>query len=287
MPARPSVGRIAFLGVLVVTGALAVADEAGFRWDRVLGVDVGTLTADQKQHVERMAGTTANYHGCRGSVAECLAAEPVDPTARRLAGYLARRVVAGDTDPQIAEGVANRRRSAWPARPAELDLFEANCRGPADAKVVLVEFGDYQCPYCRNAAAFVERVVEARSDKVRFCFKNFAVRSHERAVPSCVAALAAAQQGKFWEMHHALFNAADLSDQGLATVAGTVGLNLEQFRTAIAEEALLEEVEADKVEGQELGVDRTPTFFINGKRYYGLVSEVELGDRLDEELEVR
>ena len=211
----------------------------------------------------------------------------MDPTARRLAGFLARRVVAGDTDAQIAEGVANRRRSAHPARPAEIDLFEAHCRGPEDAAVTVVEFGDYQCPYCRNAEAFVERIVDARSDKLRFCFKQFPVRSHERAVFAGLAALAAAAQDKFWEMHRALFAASDLSDSGLEAVARSVALDLERFRAAVADESLVEEIEADKLEGQELGVDRTPTFFVNGKRYYGPLTEVELADRIDEEFEVR
>jgi predicted DsbA family dithiol-disulfide isomerase len=86
-------------------------------------------------------------------------------------------------------------------------------------------------------------------------------------------------------MHRALFAAADLSDDGLASIAHTVGLDLDRFRAALADEALLEEVEADKLEGQEAGVDRTPTFFVNGKRYYGPLTEVELADRIDEELE--
>ena len=140
----------------------------------------------------------------------------------------------------------------------------------------MVEFGDYQCPYCRNAEPFVERIVDARSDKLRFCFKQFPVRSHERAVFAGLAALAAAAQDKFWEMHRALFAASDLSDSGLEAVARSVALDLERFRAAVADESLVEEIEADKLEGQELGVDRTPTFFVNGKRYYGPLTEVEL-----------
>jgi predicted DsbA family dithiol-disulfide isomerase len=270
----------------VVAAAWAAAAAAGdFPWDRVIGIDAGTLSAEQKTRVETLAGATANYHGCRGTVAECLAKEPPDATARRLAGFLARRVAAGDTDEQIAEGVANRRRSAWPARPAEIDLLEAHCRGPADAKVTLVEFGDFQCPYCRVADPFLERIVEARADRLRYCFKQFPVRSHDRAVPAALASLAAAQQGKYWEMFRALYATTDLSDDALAAAARSVGLDLDRYRAALADESLLEEIEADKLEGQEIGVDRTPTFFVNGKRYYGAVNEAELADRLDEEFD--
>ncbi|MBI5489755.1 MAG: thioredoxin domain-containing protein [Deltaproteobacteria bacterium] len=284
MRREPEPWRIVLAAALVCATA---AGAEGFPWDRIVGFDVGSLSADQRTRVETLAGSTANYHGCRGSVTECLAADPADPTARRLAGYLARRVVAGDTDAQVAEGVANRRRSAHPARPAELDLFEAHCRGPEAAAVTLVEFGDYECPYCRSAEAFVERVVDARSDTLRFCFKQFPVRSHERAVPAALAALASAAQGRFWEMHRALYAASDLSDSGLEGVARAVGLDLERYRAALTDEAPTEEIEADKLEGQELGVDRTPTFFVNGKRYFGELTEIELADRVDEEFEVR
>jgi predicted DsbA family dithiol-disulfide isomerase len=272
-------------GILLVVGAVAHGDAASFPWDRVAGIDAAALSDAQKARVVGLAEATPNYHGCRGTVAECIARDPADPTARRLAGYIARRVVAGDTDQQIADGVANRRRSAHPARPATIDLFEARCRGPADARVTVVEFGDYECPFCRRAEPFVRRIFDARIDRVRFCFKAFPVRSHERAVPSCLAALAAHRQGRFWEMHEALFAAGDLSDAGLEQTARAAGLDVERYRTDVADESLLEEVEADKMEGQELGVDRTPTFFVNGKRYFGDVTEPELADRIDEELE--
>lgn len=273
------------LGVLWAVGA--TADDASFPWSRVVGAPTSSLTQEQKDRVAALAGTTANYQGCRGTVAECIARDPVDATAARLAGFLVRRVVAGDSDTQIADGVANRRRSARPARTAEIDLFESNCTGPANAKVTVVEFGDFQCPFCRVAEPFLEAIIAAHAADVRFCFKHFPVRSHDRAVPSSVAALAAARQGKYWEMHRALYLTSDLSDSNLEAVARQVGLDLARYRADIADEALREEVETDKLEGQELGVDRTPTFFVNGKQYYGPLTEVEFADRIEEELASR
>lgn len=273
------------LGLGALWAAGATADGATFPWDRVVGATTSSLTQEQKDRVVALAGTTANYQGCRGTVAECIARDPADPTAARLAGFLVRRVVAGDTDAQIAEGVADRRRSARPARVAEIDLFETNCTGPANAKVTIVEFGDFQCPFCRAAEPFLEKIVEAHRSDVRLCFKHFPVRSHDRAVPASVASLAAARQGKYWEMHRALFRAGDLSDAGLEAVARQVGLDLARYRADVADESLREEVETDKLEGQELGVDRTPTLFVNGKRYYGPLTEVEFADRIEEELD--
>jgi len=279
---RAVVRVAAGLGLVWTVGA--AADGAAFPWDRVVGATTSSLTREQKDRVAALAATTANYQGCRGTVAECLARDPADPTAARLAGFLVRRVVAGDSDAQIAEGVANRRRSARPARVAEIDLFETNCTGPANARVTIVEFGDFQCPFCRAAEPFLERIVAAHSSDVRLCFKHFPVRSHDRAVPASIAALAAARQGKYWEMHRALYRTDDLSDAGLEAVARQVGLDLARYRADIADEALREEVETDKLEGQELGVDRTPTLFLNGKQYYGPLTEVEFADRVEEEL---
>jgi protein-disulfide isomerase len=270
---------------LCIAGA-ALAQDA-FPWSRVLGFDASTLSAAEKDRVAAVAAATSNYHGCRGTVAECIARDPVDRIAARLAGYIARRVKAGDSDAQIAEGVADRRRSARPARAFTFDVYDAMCIGPADAPVTLVEFAEFQCPFCRAGAPWIHRAVTSRSN-VRYCFKFFPVRSHERAVPSCIAALAAARQGKFFAMHDALFaGASDLSDAAIERYARQAGLDLDRFRRDIADEELQDEVEADKLEGQEAGVDRTPTFFINGKKFFGRLDEIELGDRLDEETDLR
>ena len=270
---------------LLITSVLAQDDP--FPWDQVVGVDVASLDDDTKAAVEELTAEIPNYHGCRGSVAFCISKDEPDPTARRLAGFLARRVAAGETREQIEERIVNRRRSAHPRVTAEIDTIDAPCIGTDTPLVTIVEFADFECPYCRIASPALEQLVRARSEEVRYCFKHFPIRTHERGVPSSIAALAAHRQQRFWEMHDALYaSAPQLEDGDLDRCAQQVGLDLERYQRDIADEALLEEAMADKFEGQELGVDRTPTIFINGKQYFGELSEVELVDRIDEELDL-
>jgi predicted DsbA family dithiol-disulfide isomerase len=267
----------------------ARAQSGEFPWDRVVGIDSPMVDPAGRARVEALAASTPNYHGCRGTVAECIAQDPPDTTARRLAGFLARRVMAGDSDAEIAALLRERYRSVHPRMLAEIDLAEAPCFG-ADADsalVTVVEFADFECPYCRMAAPILHDIIEERADRVRLCFKNFPIRSHPRGLPSCVAGLAAHRQGRFWAMHDALYAVApDLSDEALERAARTAELDLDAFREAMTSEALVEEVMADKYEGLEIGVDRTPTLFVNGKHYIGLLSEAELADRIDEELDL-
>ena len=279
-------------GILVAAGCLFIAitltaQDAPFPWDQVVGVDVTELDQAQRTTVIELSNEIPNYFGCRGTVTECIFQDPPDSTARRLVGFLGRRVLADETPEEIEAVVAVRRRSALPFSIADIFIDETACVGADDPLVTVVEFADFECPICQTTSPILGAIVQERSETVRLCFKFFPTRSHERAVPSCVAALAASRQGQFWEMHDALFaSAPDLSDEALETCATDIGLDMDQFRQDIADEALLEEVLADKLEAQELGVDRTPSIFINGKRYLGELSEVELADRIDEELEM-
>lgn len=280
------------LGFLLATGLLFVtltltAQDSPFPWEQVVGVDVSELDESQRTAVIELADEIPNYFGCRGTVTECVSEDPPDPTALRLVGFLGRHVLADETPEEIEAAVAVRRRSAMPFSVADIYIDEAVCLGADDPLVTVVEFADFECPICQTTSPILELIVLERSENVRLCFKFFPTRSHERAVPSCVAALAASRQDQFWEMHDALFaSAPDLSDEAIETCASGIGLEMAQFRQDIADEALLEEVLADKLEAQELGVDRTPSIFINGKRYLGALSEMELADRIDEELEM-
>ena len=274
------------VSALVLAFSLAAQDGA-FPWDRVIGVDAGTLDDDTKTAVEELAAVMPNYHGCRGSVAHCIGLEEPDPTARRLAGFLARRLQAGETRDVIEQGVLNRRRSAHPRVTAEIDTVDAPCLGAEQPLVTIVEFADFECPYCKIVSPMLAQLARARSEQVRYCFKNFPLRTHERAVPASIAAVAAARQGRFWEMHDALYESApQLSDRDIESCAERVELNLDQFHLDIANDELLEEAMADRFEGLELGIDRTPTIYINGKLYHGELSEIELADRIDEELDL-
>ena len=139
--------------------------------------------------------------------------------------------------------------------------------GPENASVKIVEFSDFQCPYCARAADVVHQIKEKYGDKVRFVFRQFPLPMHPQARPAAEAALAANAQGKFWEYHDKLFkNQQALDKNGLETYAKDTGLNVAQFKKSLEDKKLGEQIEADMKLGEQVHVNGTPTMFINGAR---------------------
>ena len=144
-------------------------------------------------------------------------------------------------------------------------------QGPADAAVTLVEYGDFECPYCGGAYPIIKEVEARMGDRLRFVFRNFPIStSHPHAEQAAEAAEAAAGQGRFWQMHDLLFeNQRRLRDQDLRAYAEQAGLDLQQFDTELAEHVHAARVREDFMSGVRSGVNGTPTFFINGVRHDG------------------
>lgn len=143
--------------------------------------------------------------------------------------------------------------------------------GPDDAPVTLVEYGDYECPYCGQAFPIVQRVQKELGKRLRFVFRNFPLKEvHPHALRAAQAAEAAAAQGKFWGMHDALFdNQRALDDEDLLSYARKLGLELERFRKELEEGTYSQRVRSDFRSGVRSGVNGTPTFFVNGERLDG------------------
>jgi len=146
-----------------------------------------------------------------------------------------------------------------------------HAEGPADAPLTLVEYGDYQCPYCGAAYPVVKRLQKTLGKKLRFVFRNFPLtRMHPYALIAAQAAEAAALQGKFWEMHDLLFEQQTLLGPDIIPVlAKKIGLNVEQFGSDIKQDVVERRIKEDRQSGIRSGVNGTPTFFINGKRHDG------------------
>ena len=144
-------------------------------------------------------------------------------------------------------------------------------RGPVDARVTLVEYGDYQCPYCGLAFESVQSVQSALANEMRFVFRHFPlVQIHPHAQQAAEAAEAAGAQGKFWEMHDMLFTHQDALDLGsLRRYAAEIGLDILKFDEDIEGHRHLPKIMADYQSGIESGVEGTPTFFIDGEIYTG------------------
>lgn len=142
-------------------------------------------------------------------------------------------------------------------------------QGPHDAPVTLVEYGDYECPYCGAAYPIVKRVRDRMGSDLRFVFRNFPITtSHPHAEQAAEAAEGAAAQGQFWEMHDVLFeNQRRLRDQDLRGYAQRLGLDVPLFDKELAGHVHAGRVQEDFMSGVQSGVTATPTFYINGARH--------------------
>lgn len=152
-----------------------------------------------------------------------------------------------------------------PVRPGD------HARGPLDAAITVVEYGDYQCPDCREAYPILNRLTSEFADSICLVFRNLPFAAvHPHAEPAAEVAEAVGAQGKFWEFHDTLFECqTDLSITSLFTHVGKVSANLRRVKKDIAEGGPRRRVRADFDGGIRSGANSTPTLFVNGVRYDG------------------
>jgi protein-disulfide isomerase len=162
------------------------------------------------------------------------------------------------------------RRTEWVA---ELTMPVADDRdhiqGRSDAAVTLVQYGDYECPYCGEAYPIVKEIQARMGERLRFVFRNFPITtSHPHAEEAAEAAEAASTQGRFWQMHDLLYeNQRRLRDEDLRIYAEQLGLDVELFDKEMSEHVHAGRIHEDFMSGVRSGVNGTPTFYINGVRH--------------------
>lgn len=158
-------------------------------------------------------------------------------------------------------------------------------RGPENAPITLVEFADFQCPYCRRSHPTVEQLLEEYKDKVRYLFRDYPLSFHQRAFPASEAARCAGDQGKYWEYYDNLMEVSgDLSDADLKKRATDLGLDLAAFTACIESDRHEAAIRAGLEDGSAAGVSGTPSFFINGRMIVGARPIEEFKTVIEEEL---
>jgi protein-disulfide isomerase len=154
--------------------------------------------------------------------------------------------------------------------PVKISLTGDPVKGSDKAKLTIVEFSDFQCPYCSKVVADVKEVLRQFPNDIKFVFKQFPLDSHSDAEFGAEAALAAQAQGKFWEMHDLLYAGfPDLTRGRVDAYAKQLKLDMTRFNADLASHKYKARVLAEEKEGEDAGVAGTPTFFFNGKRYNG------------------
>jgi len=172
-----------------------------------------------------------------------------------------------------------------PPRVAIVIPATAPSMGPMDAPIVIVEWSDYQCPFCKRAAPTVNQVLAEYKDKIRFVYRDYPLPFHKQAMPSSLAAHCAEDQGKFWEYHNNLFDVAgDLSEADLTKRATDLALDMTKFNACMQAKTDEAAINAAYNEGAAVGVTGTPAFFINGRMLVGAQPIDQFRSVIDDEL---
>jgi protein-disulfide isomerase len=174
---------------------------------------------------------------------------------------------------------------------SHVDIKGGHIRGPENAPVTLVEFGDYECPSCGAYHPFVKEILTRYPDKVRLEFHHFPlVGVHANAMLGAMAAEAAGEQGKFWEMHDALFENQPMWGESrnpepvLISIASRIGLDVNRFMQQLRNPALQDRILKDVTKGNELKIEETPTFFVNGDRAHLKLSVEDFASTIEAHL---
>jgi protein-disulfide isomerase len=162
---------------------------------------------------------------------------------------------------------------------------DASATGPKDAPVTIVEFTDYQCPFCHRAQGVIDQILEEYEGEVRLVHMDFPLQNHPGAVPAARAARCAGEQERFWDYHHSLMTQeGDLDEADLARRAAALELDAGRFGECLASDRHLETIQADAEQGSRLGVTGTPAYFINGRMVSGAQPFSAFAEIVEEEL---
>jgi protein-disulfide isomerase len=215
----------------------------------------------------------------------------IDEEIAKADALLAKGVKAEDLYAELTKtGATSPVMVAAPAAPEKVavEIGNAPLKGPASAPVKIIAFSDFQCPFCSRVVPTMRQIEETYPGKVAVAFKQFPLPFHDKADLAAQAALAAHEQGKFWEMHDKLFaNQGKLDRESLEGYAKELGLDVQRFNAALDSGKFKEQIAKDKEQGSKAGVSGTPSFVVNGKLVVGAQPFEEFKRAIDEALSAR
>ena len=211
--------------------------------------------------------------------------------ARAQFGSLSDDLILAQVGQRKSELLADLRRASsiqvlLPPPRLEVSPGGGPALGPTTAKVAIVEFSDFECPFCARAASTVRAVLSKYPEDVRLTYRHFPLPSHRNALQAAKAGFCAAKQGRFWEMHDVMFaNASKLSPEDLAAYARQIGLEAKTFERCVSAADTETAVKADRDAGSSYGVSGTPVFFINGRYINGAVTLATFSTVIEDEIQ--
>ncbi len=230
------------------------------------GIDTHEFTPREKHEFSRFVKAFPSpCPAVAVPVAQCVLERRECSSCLPAAIAIAKAVREGMAQEQV-EGLYRARFDASTVKTIPLDASPA--RGPASPLVTVVEFADFECPFCQQMAPLLDALWEKRKSSVQFVFKYMPLAIHPHGELAARAAIAADRQGKFWEMNRRLFAAGTrLDERDLDSYAGDLNLDMERFHKDMRSEATGQRLATDRALADQLGVKGTPTLYINGREY--------------------
>lgn len=264
------------LALLLAAALLVVAQD----WRTVQnlpGVDWKSLKPAQQQTVLKVLREFDCSCGCLMKVAQCRVEDPPCAQSRALAAMAVEAARSGKGEPGIRQALEGSnlvsragQRNRVLLDPVDIPIQNAPAKGASNARITLVEFSDFQCPFCIRAIPQLNAVLKAYPNEVRLVYKQFPLDNHSQARLAAQAAVAADAQGKFWPLHDRLYsNSRQINRANIHAWAKELGLDMAKFTAALDSAATKALVDRDIADGDRVGVEGTPTVFVNGKKYQG------------------
>jgi protein-disulfide isomerase len=235
----------------------------------ISGVDTSSLTPrERREWAAQVAEILAPCKDVPVSIAQCVQEKRACPACLQAAQFLLKQVQAGKPKKDREDAY----KARFDASKTKTVVTDGSPEmGPPDAVVTMVEWADFQCPHCRALAPLMEELVHRFDGQVKLVFKFYPLSGHPRGEPAARAAAAAMNQGKFWEMHHLLFeNQMALEQSDLEKYAKQLGLDVAKFKADLVSKETTERIARDKNQADGLGLQGTPMIYIDGR-------EVDLG----------
>jgi protein-disulfide isomerase len=230
------------------------------------GVDASMLTPREKREwSQEVSDLLAPCADTPVSIAQCVTEKRACSRCVPAAKYVLRAVRDGLSPEQIEKSYHGRFDAD---RVKNVPLDGSPSKGPDSAPITIIEFADFECPFCAMEAPVLEKSWQAHQSQVRFVYKFYPLAAHPHGESAARAGIAAMNQGKFWEMHDALFSNRDHLEQAdVDGYAKAIGLDVTKLHADMASQATTDRIDRDKKLGESVGVQGTPTIFINGRDY--------------------
>jgi len=267
---------IGFIGLLSVSGSTcgkstaedATKEKPSGPEVTLEGVDTAALTPREKkewgQYVSEFLSPCQNVPV---PISQCVQEKRACAKCLPAAKFVLRGVKDGMTREQIEKSYKGRFDAD---KVKNVPIDGSPVKGPEGAPITIVEFADFECPHCAEVSPMLDKVVDSNKNNVRMAFKFYPLPAHPHADIAARAAVAAMNQGKFWEMHHALFtNQRHLEQTDLDSYAKELGIDVSRFHADIQSPQTADRIAKDKKLGEDLQIGGTPTIFINGRLFDG------------------